>query len=137
MTGTLPHFSVWAVANIADLCPPPTAQTDCGSTYSPTTPSLFLPAVMVHGFIAGFSSAMGNESTWLNLRSLLSQQLDSGQAGRIDAWRFDWDSVYVPFQASAENLAYGLHALEGLLPGPPNIVNIVTHSFGGILTRTY
>jgi len=137
MTGTLPHFSVWAVANTADLCPPPTAQTDCPSTYSPATPSLFLPAVMIHGFIAGLSPAMGNESTWLNLRSLLSQQLDSGQGGRIDAWRFDWDSVYVPFQESAENLAYGLVALESLLPSPPHVVNIVAHSFGGILTRTY
>jgi uncharacterized repeat protein (TIGR02543 family) len=137
MTGTLPHFSVWAVTDAARLCPPPTAQTDCPNTYAPATASLFLPALMVHGFIAGLSPAMGDESTWGQLRYLLSQQLDSGMAGRIDAWRFDWDSVYVPFGQSAENLAYGLIALESLLPSPPNVVNIVTHSFGGILTRTY
>jgi len=156
LTGTVPHFSVYEVTNIARLCPPllpgdkpPLPADICPDTY--TVPaSLFLPTVLVHGLQLGFQlnfqlkncPAMGNESTWGDvklgsLRFLLKQQ-------GIDAWRFDWDSVCTSFEKSAAVLDAALQCIEegqpGKCPGQgsaPHLVNLVAHSFGGILARTY
>jgi hypothetical protein len=143
--GAVPHFSVYVNTNIARLCPPPTNQTDCPNT-SPATTSPLLPAMLVHGWqslIPG--ETMGNELTWDRLRYTL-EKLDPGNAGpRVDAWRFDWDSNFTPFEISSGTLdaalAYVEHVTAALHAGetspPPNLVNLVAHSFGGILVRTY
>jgi 6-phosphogluconolactonase (cycloisomerase 2 family) len=155
LTGTVPHFSAYLSTNIARLCPPPAAGSDCPDTYAPATPSsLLLPAVLVHGFTFNIftGETMGNEKYWggqepfapVGLRYKLGQ-LDSGNAGRIDAWRFDWDSNFTTFEISAGNLdaalAYVEHVTAALHAGetspPPHLVNLVAHSFGGILVRTY
>jgi hypothetical protein len=144
LTMTIPHFSAWEITNVARLCPP-TGEPNCPNSYSPTSQSLLLPVVMVHGFaiapIASIRSGslygMGDESTWGNLRTLLGQ-IDSGNSGRIDAWRFDWDSLSVPFEQSAQNLRTALTHVESAQTGAlPHLVNLVAHSFGGILVRTY
>src|SRR5262249_28444431 len=96
VTGSLPHFSVWMLKNAARLCPPRTAQNDCPNSYAPMTFPTTLPLVMVHGVILGFSP-MGGGSTWGNLPLLLGQ-VDSSGGGRIDAWRFDYDSQRKPFE---------------------------------------
>jgi 6-phosphogluconolactonase len=150
LTGTVRHFSVYVDTNIARLCPPPlsdasAAPTDCPSKYAPLTASSLLPAVMVHGFQdVRNGKTMGSETTWSQLRYLLGQ-IDSGGSGRVDAWRFDWDATYTPFETSAGNLDAALAYVEhvtasedaGLANPPPNFVNLVAHSFGGILVRTY
>jgi len=135
LTATVPHFSVLEFANIARLCPPPITGSLCGDTYAPDKLSLLMPAVMVHGFVPPIlNGGMGTEGTWGNLRTLLSQ-LDSGQEGRIGGWRFDWDSFGTSFEDSAGNLDTALAYIESVQPIPT--VNIVAHSFGGILSRTY
>jgi len=154
LTGTVPHFSVYEVTNLARLCPPHLSQNgdpnSCPDSYAASSSPL-LPAVLVHGLQLGFSSAgaMGNESTWDQLRYLLAGLGPSNQPGspvRVDAWRFDWDSVYTPFESSAANLSDALQCIEvgqcqpGTFPGlgsSPHLVNLVAHSFGGILVRTY
>jgi hypothetical protein len=148
VTGTVPHFSGYMISNTAQLCPPPISQqVPCPSTYPPNasslTPSLLPPALMVHGFQAPtpWCGQMGNESTWGQLRYLLSQQLDSGLGGRIDSWEFNWDSACVPFETSAFYLEEAIRMLRSLEPSQqgqqPSPVNIVAHSFGGILVRAY
>ena len=148
LTANLPHFSVWVVTNVARLCPPPAGGSGCASNYAPAPPSALLPAVLVHGFLTPTTLAnsspgnvcgivLGNEGTWGQLRYILGQ-LDAGDIGRIDAWRFDWDSCNVPFEESAGNLGLALAYMESLPTSPsPNLVNLVAHSFGGILVRTY
>jgi uncharacterized repeat protein (TIGR02543 family) len=147
-TANLPHFSAWEITNVARLCPPPTQAADCANTYSPSPASALLPAVLVHGFLTPTTLAnstsgnicgivMGNEGTWGQLRYLLGE-LDAADVGRIDAWRFDWDSCNVPFEESAANLGLALAYMESLPTSrSPNLVNLVAHSFGGILIRTY
>jgi len=135
LTAAVPHFSVLLFDNVAELCPPPVSGSLCGSSYSPSTLSLLTPAVMVHGFVLPLlNGGMGDEATWGNLRTMLVN-LDSGGPGRIDAWRFDWCSFSVPFEESAANLSTALEWVEGVEQSP--VVNIVAHSFGGILARTY
>jgi len=138
LTGTVSHFSVYLNTNIARLCPPPTAQSDCPNT-APVSP-LQLPAVMVHGFQVGVPGfTLGDEGTWLRLRYLLAK-LNSPDAARnrVDAWRFDWDSAWTPFENSAGYLNSALQYVESIELGPqPHLVNLVAHSFGGILIRTY
>jgi 6-phosphogluconolactonase (cycloisomerase 2 family) len=140
VAGAVPHFSVYFVSNITRLCPPPTSQSDCPDT----PPAIWapMPTVLVHGFqlsILTHKGGMGNESTWGKLRYLLQQN-------QIDAWRFDWDSNFTKFRISAANLDFALCYIE--LKGvtgqqcptsPTNqpLVNLVAHSFGGILVRTY
>ena len=150
VTGTVPHFSSWVIANIARLCPPPTPSTDCPNpnTLSSLTPSNQLPAITVHGFQnpLPLSPGLGNETTWGQLRYLLGQ-VDSANCtaasppptcGRIDAWRFDWDSVSVPFESSAHNLASAIFYVTHFQnPSVPPPANILAHSFGGILVRCY
>jgi hypothetical protein len=145
VTTSLPHFSSWITTNAARLCPPPPGPPplDCPNpnSYSPTKQSLVPPVVMVHGFQFA-NGGMGNENTWGNLRILLGK-LDLGLEGRIDAWRFDWDSKTVPFENSAYLLKKAISFVESKqtrAPQPPFVsgsVNIVAHSFGGILVRTY
>jgi pimeloyl-ACP methyl ester carboxylesterase len=133
LTASLPHFSGWIMANAARICPP-TGEPGCPSSYSPTSQSLLPPAVMVHGFQL---PGLGDESTWGNLRTLLGQ-IDSGNVGRIDAWRFDWDSKSMRFEDSAPFLGQALLQVEAAQKSPPPTgVNVVAHSFGGILVRTY
>jgi hypothetical protein len=139
LTATVPHFSSLEFLNIARLCPPPITGSLCGDSYAPGStsypPSLLIPAVMVHGFVLPYlNGGLGDESTWGQLRTLLGG-LDSGNSGRIDAWRFDWDSFRTPFETSAANLDTSLAYIESVQQSP--VVNIVAHSFGGILSRTY
>ncbi len=135
LTANVPHFSVLVFANIAELCPPPVAGSLCSDSYSPSAASLLTPVVMVHGFVLPLlNGGMGNEGTWGNLRTLLGN-LDSGGPGRIDAWRFDWCSFSTSFEESAANLDIALAYVESVEQSP--VVNIVAHSFGGILARTY
>ena len=140
LTGTVPHFSIYLGTNLAELCPPPTNQSSCPNQYAPSGPSSKLPAVLVHGFLLNTScGALGNELYWQQLPYLLGN-LDSGNSGRIDAWRFDWDSGCTSFEKSAGNLDTALFRVEQMTAavqgGQPN-VNLVAHSFGGILIRTY
>jgi hypothetical protein len=137
ITATVPHFSAWEVTNLARLCPPPTSQSDCPKAYSPSTPSSQLPAIMVHGFIFSLTPDFGDESTWGGqggLRSMLGQ-LDAGGQDRVDAWRFDYDSAHMSFEVSAGNLATAITFVK--LRMGASLVNLVAHSFGGILVRTY
>jgi len=140
LTGTLSHFSGYVATNISRLCPPTAVQPGCPGSImnSAAPPSLLLPVVLVHGFQVGVPlSTLGDESTWGKLRSLLGG-LDSGNSGRIDAWRFDWDSAYTSFEKSAANLNSALTYVESVQSGPePHLVNLVAHSFGGLLVRTY
>ena len=151
LTGTLPHFSVYEVTNFARLCPPllpgdqpPLSDVTCPNTYT-AVPSSFLPAVLVHGwhsFNPLPGGTMGTESTWGDitrgsLRYLLKQH-------GLDAWRFDWDSNSTTFEISAANLDSALQCIENHQPencrvqgASPHLVNLVAHSFGGILVRTY
>jgi pimeloyl-ACP methyl ester carboxylesterase len=123
LSGSVPHFSIYFLANQARLCPPPSTLTDCPG-FAPT-PLQQTPAILIHGFQA--SGQFGDESTWGNLRYLL--------AGVIDAWRFDWDSSYTPFELSGAHLAAAISAVKTL--SAHSGVNLVAHSFGGILARTY
>lgn len=134
VTGTIPHFSAWEITNLARLCPPPTATSDCPNTYSPSTTSSQVPAIMVHGFIFSLGPGFGDESTWGNLRSMLGQLNNSG-SDRVDAWRFDYDSAHMWFEVSAGNLATAITFVKQKTG--TSLVNLVAHSFGGILVRTY
>jgi hypothetical protein len=134
ITGTIPHFSAWEITNLARLCPPPTSTSDCPNTYSPLTPSGQLPAIMVHGFIFSLGPGFGDESTWGSLRSMLGQLNDEGK-DRVDAWRFDYDSAHMWFEVSAGNLATAITFVKQKTGA--SLVNLVAHSFGGILVRTY
>jgi Putative Ig domain/Divergent InlB B-repeat domain len=140
LTGTVSHFSGYLATNIARLCSPTTVQPACPGPIASSTapPSLLPPVVLVHGFQAGVPFlTLGNEGTWGQLRFLLGG-LDSGNSGRIDAWRFDWDSAYTSFERSAANLNSALTYVESVQSSPePHLVNLVAHSFGGILVRTY
>lgn len=131
VTGTVPHFSPWIISNTAQLCPPPTQQDDCPSTYSPAIPSNNLPAITVHGFSL---LGMSDETTWGQLRYLLGQ-VGGGGGDRIDAWRFDYDSARVPFPWSGVDLAKAIHQVT--VHSGKGKVNLLAHSFGGILVRTY
>jgi hypothetical protein len=82
---------------------------------------------------------MGDESTWGQLRYLLNAVDDNG-SGRVDAWRFDWDSRLVSskrtwFETSAGNLERSINAVKQLTGQAA--VNLVGHSFGGIVIRAY
>ena len=150
LNGTLQHFSVYPVTNIARLCPPPTASSVCPNTSAPPS-SLLRPVVLVHGFMFDVfnpltsSGAMGTEAYWGRLRYLLAGLGPGGSPIHVDAWRFDWDSNYTTFERSAANLASALCDVEfgqpdgcSVLPdSAPRLVNLVAHSFGGILVRTY
>lgn len=137
VAGTIPHFSAWEITNLARLCPPPNAQSDCPNAYSPATPSNQLPAIMVHGFVFSLETGFGDESTWGGiggLRSML-EHLDKGGHDRVDAWRFDYDSANMWFEISAGNLATAITFVKQ--KAGTSLVNLVAHSFGGILVRTY
>jgi hypothetical protein len=120
LKGTVAHFSAYSVTNIAELCPPPAGNLDCPDT-PPGTPSLAIPCVLLHGFLGG-------RSTWGQLPSLLTQQ-------GVHAYRFDWDTLSTSFETSAVDLSAALQEIEGL--ENTSVVNLVAHSFGGILARTY
>ena len=136
LTGYVPHFSVYISTNLARLCPPPAATTDCPDTYTYSGALNNLPAVMVHGFQISLTSlvAMGDEGTWGELRYLLGD-LDQGGNNRVDAWRFDWDTKTATFESSAGHLSRALAVVKSM--SNRSAVNIVAHSFGGILVRTY
>jgi putative Ig domain-containing protein/List-Bact-rpt repeat protein len=140
LTGTVSHFSGYVATNIARLCSPTVVQPACPGPIASSTapPSLLPPVVLVHGFQAGLPLlTLGDERTWGQLRFLLGG-LDSGNSGRLDAWRFDWDSAYTSFERSAANLNSALTYVESVQSSPePHLVNLVAHSFGGILVRTY
>jgi Glucodextranase, domain B/Putative Ig domain/PGAP1-like protein len=137
MSGSVPHFSVYYVTNAARLCPPRTAQSQCPDVVP--APSAKIPAIVVHGFqpyagadtpvLSTLASGMGDELTWGELRPML------GKRG-VPAWRFDWDSRDVQFEMSAARLAAAIALVKGTT-APPHKVNLLAHSFGGILARTY
>ena len=84
---------------------------------------------------------MGDESTWDQLRYMLNAVDDNG-SGRVDAWRFDWDSNLVSskfsgswFAKSAGNLETSINAVRQLTGQAT--VNLLGHSFGGIVIRAY
>jgi hypothetical protein len=121
LTGTVAHFSVFIGTNSTELCPPPIdGLVDCPSSW-PDTPFLAIPAALVHGF-------KGGRDTWGQLPSLLAQQ-------GVHAYRFDYDSVHTPFEESARSFSDALLAIEAR--ENTSVVNVVAHSFGGILVRTY
>lgn len=128
LVGTLDHFSEYFTTPIGRLCPPPTAaEPDCPTTYAGLS-SQYLPALLVHGFqLVG----MGDEKTWGNLRTLLR---DDPQ-GYIEAWRFDYYSRGVSFRETVRVLFLAISRIKRATNRPA--VNIVAHSFGGILARTY
>jgi uncharacterized repeat protein (TIGR02543 family) len=147
ITAAIPHFSVWVFDNIARLCPPyQTTESDCAGpniAYTPpATQSVTMPTILVHGFqppssfvgAVTFAPGLGKEATWGNLRTLLGA-VDGGKEGRIDAWRFDWDSLHTKFEKSGANLATAIHFVSVSNGNKP--VNLLAHSFGGIVVRTY
>lgn len=147
LVGTLDHFSEYFSFKIGKLCPPPTtvfpptAESLCPTTYTePSVPSKYLPALLVHGFIV-FGNGMGNESTWGDLRTLLGEPpspvipFPIDERDRVEAWRFDYDSRDVSFRKTAHLLAAAIVRLQIDTNRPA--VNVVAHSFGGILARTY
>ena len=141
LVGTLDHFSEYFSFKIGKLCPPPIIGNDCPSTYSnPAIPSRHLPALLVHGFIV-LGNGMGNESTWGELRTLLGIPpspvipFPIDERDRVEAWRFDYNSRDVSFRKTAHLLAAAIARLQRATNRPA--VNVVAHSFGGILTRTY
>ena len=143
LIGTVPHFSIYLLDNQADLCPPPALDSsgnrinDCPSGYAPTTRTQQIPALMIHGFMINLGSLTfmeNNESYWGNLRALL-EQLNDGGATRIDAWRFDWNTKTSTFENAAYHLKVALQTIKSL--AAQSSVNIIAHSMGGILARTY
>jgi len=129
ITGTVPHFSFYAITNRAGLFPPPTRQSNCPGP--PPQSAAAIPALLVHGFEANF---FGGVDTWGQLPMLLNQVDCQGQ-GPIQAWRFVWDTLHTSFEVSAFNLATAITKIKQITGQPA--VNIVAHSFGGILVRTY
>jgi hypothetical protein len=130
------YSGVYFIKNKARLCPPPTgsgdSQRDCPSAYAPSTPSIQMPAILIHGFM--FPWTLGNEGTWDQLRFLLHGLNDHGSE-RIDAWRFDWDSKFTDFEESAAHLALAIEQVKQRTG--KDTVNLVAHSFGGLVVRTY
>jgi 6-phosphogluconolactonase len=131
ITGSVSHFSAFVPTNGFELCAPPAASSpgftpdDCPSDPHLSASVSSLPVVLVHGFL-------GNRTTWDRLPALLGQQ-------GIRAWRFDWPSLSTSFETAAGKLGEpdggALQAVEGF--ENTSVVNLVGHSFGGILVRTY
>ena len=149
LIGTIPHFSIYLGTNMARLCPPPILSTtatilvDCPNSSARATATQQLPAVMVHGFIVGVKGLslvyMGDEFTWGNpttssLRALL-EELNPQGGRRIDAWRFDWDTKASSFGNAAYYLKSALVKVKEM--SSASSVNLLAHSFGGVLVRTY
>jgi pimeloyl-ACP methyl ester carboxylesterase len=142
ISGSVPHFSAYLATNFFRLCPPPTSASDCpGTPATPNQPSTIIPAIVVHGYQSFSSTGMANETTWGQLRYMLNS-LDDNGAGHIDAWRFDWDSNLVSFGSSRSwfaETAGNLRVAISLIKKFSNQaqVNLVAHSFGGIVARAY
>jgi len=141
LVGTIPHFSVYLLTNSARLCPPPLTTTetttDCPNDYATSIETNKLPVILVHGFqfsLFPTFTSMGDESTWGNLRYML-KALDHGGSNRLDAWRFDWDTKTSTFEMSAGYLSMAIGYIK--ITSGKSEVNLVAHSFGGILVRTY
>jgi pimeloyl-ACP methyl ester carboxylesterase len=145
LVGTLDHFSAYVTVIMRRLCPPPTGGVLCPTTYTDVS-SYYLPALFVHGHVfAGLSfdalRGFADETTWGDLPTLLGIPppslfpFISDQQDRIGAWRFDYDSRDVSFRTNAYALADAIAHIKTVTHRPA--VNIVAHSFGGILARTY
>jgi pimeloyl-ACP methyl ester carboxylesterase len=119
--GPLPHFSELVLMNGYELCAPSANIDACPSDPDLTAPQWAPPTVLVHGFL-------GDRKTWGSLPSLLN-------ANGIHAWKFDWDTVSPTFESSAGLLVLALDHIEKQEHSP--FVDVLAHSFGGILTRTY
>ncbi|MEQ1848556.1 MAG: hypothetical protein ABL983_23625, partial [Nitrospira sp.] len=78
---------------------------------------------------------MGDETTWGDLRRLLLIHRNNDPQDRVKAWRFDYYSKDVSFRKTAWLLAATISRIKRATNQPA--VNVVAHSFGGILTRTY
>lgn len=154
LTGTISHFSVWEVTSIARLCPPHLSENEdpenCPNSYEIPSNLALPPVVLIHGFQVGLpgsgpANTYGDEGTWGRLRFLLANFDSPDGRTPISAWRFDWDSAYTPFEISAVNLSAALQCIENHSPqqgcqvtgASSSSLNLVAHSFGGILVRTY
>jgi pimeloyl-ACP methyl ester carboxylesterase len=126
LSGSVPHFSMYVFTNGGSLCPPPTELSDCPDALSSAAPNK-IPTLTVHGF-------HGDRRTWGSLRRLL-KELDHKGEGHIDAWNFEWDSLHTLFELSAADLAEAINEVKRA--HQVSKVNLVAHSFGGILVRTY
>ena len=141
ISGSVGHFSIYFVANTARLCAPRTPTDDCPFTL-PVPIATATPVVLVHGFQkpclavpCQLNDTLGTEATWGNLRSLLGGLGNGDANARIDAYRFDWDSSWEPFEFSAARFSDAIDLLK-IVTGRSTVV-AVAHSLGGILTRTY
>ena len=144
LVGTLDHFSEYVTVIMRRLCPPPTGGVLCPTTYTDVS-SYYLPALFVHGHVfAGLSfdalRGFADETTWGDLPTLLGEPpvripLIPDPQDRIEAWRFDYDSRDLSFRTNAYALADAIAHIKRVTHRPA--VNIVAHSFGGILARTY
>jgi hypothetical protein len=119
--GPLPHFSEIVLMNGFELCAPSASVDACSLAADLTAPQWAPPTVLVHGF-------GGGRETWGKLPALLN-------AMGIHAWKFDWDTLAPSFETSAGQLESALEYVEAQQHSP--FANVVAHSFGGILTRTY
>jgi hypothetical protein len=126
LKGPVQHFSAFVATNGYELCPPTSNTANCPQMPDLVAPSWAVPTVLVHGFQV-FGPASGRTS-FAQLGPLL------GTNG-VHAWRFDWDTIAPSFEASAGQLATALKTVESQEKVPA--VNLVAHSFGGILVRTY
>jgi hypothetical protein len=84
---------------------------------------------------------MGTESTWGQLRYMLND-VDNQGSGRIDAWRFDWESNLTSFGVQSSLFARSAATLEAAITQVKQLtgassVNLLAHSYGGILARAY
>jgi pimeloyl-ACP methyl ester carboxylesterase len=123
VTGTLPHFSAYVASTMYQI------QEPIGLI---PHDSAVLPVILVHGY--QFGGLLGKEATWGKLRTLLDQPGPKTPIG-ISAWRFLWNSQDVRFEVSAAGLAEAIAKVRSQTRALN--VNLLAHSFGGILVRTY
>ena len=109
----------------------------CGSDFS-ISPLGAVPVLLVHGYVidSNFLDATpktgGGEDTWGDLPEILEQQVTAD--GRpIVVYEFRWGSNS-RLQDTARDLK---SAVEYIYAQTGNEVNVVAHSFGGLLARTY
>jgi hypothetical protein len=130
ISAPLSHFSDYVATNSSELCAPAADVSGCSPTPSLTAPLWAVPTILVHGFQAFqlISGLKAGRATFGQLSPLLN-------ANGVHAWRFDWDTFSLPFEASAVNLAIAMQTVENVENSP--VVNLVAHSFGGIVVRSY
>lgn len=109
VTGTINHFSSYALTNIAAFILHITGR------------AAYLPVILLHGFL-------GDETSFGQLHNLL---IGAG----ITTYVFILDSTNTTFIETATKLADFIETVKA--ETRQSKVNIIAHSFGGILARTY